>query len=1474
MGKNRILVGPCLFLLGLFLLPGGTTASTPKPQYLVLVPVVVPTETPRQICVQLNHLNESVTLSITLEYGLQNRSLLREEVSKKDLFKCIEFQLPKWETSFNSHIALFTVEVTGATLRYLNRKRVYIDNQESLLFVQTDKPIYKPGQKILFRVVSLNEEFLPVTRKVSLIYIEDPKRNRLFQWKDVELNGGLVQLEFPLSSEPALGTYKVVVQKDSERTVQHSCTVEEYVLPKFKVVVKATPTITVLDDEIKVTVCGTYTYGKPVPGLVSMRVCRRYSYFRSSCYGEESKAICEEFSGEADIHGCFSHDVNLKIFQLKRNGFEMEIRTEGVITEEETEVVLTGSGTTQITSTISAVSFENVDSYYKPGLPLSGEIKLVDGKRNPLANKTIELQISEVQNNSFYKTDAEGRVHFSIETSSFTNNIIQLTATYEKVTQCYDSNWITPQHNTGYFSVPRFYSPSQSYLKIQQLPGTLNCGQHAVVPVHYVLNSEVIKDKEVVFHYLVVARGNIVKTGTHPLKEKHNKGTFNLDLLVDIKIAPSARLLVYTILDNGELVVHSARFPVEPCFANKVELRFDEREGLPGSNINLHLAAAQNSLCGIHAVDESVFLLKPEAELSARTVYDLRPWRDLSGYYYKSENLEDPDTNPCVPSKKIIVDGIRYQTDTYSYSEGDAYAILRDIGFKLFTNAQIYKPNICSRPELDNYPGAYTTMERGFAVPLAAADFKMEDAMETSVRSFFPETWIWSLKSLGSKTELTLPVTVPDTITDWRAGAFCLSPAVGFGLAQTTFFKAFQPFFVDLTMPYSVIRGEAFTLKATVYNYLKRPIQVSLSLLLSPDYDATPTDKQQASYCLPVDGRKTVSWNIIPKSLGEVNFTVTAEALKSTQLCGNEIPEVPAKGQRDIIIKTLLVEPEGIEKEAVINNLLCGAQDSQSTAISLKVPENIVEKSARAFFCVLGDILSSAIQNVQQLLRLPSGCGEQNMALLAPNIYILDYLNHTDQLTEETKSKAISYLVSGYQRQLNYKHADGSYSTFGEWNNQPGDVWLTAFVLKSFSQMKRYIPVEERQLIDAQTFLALKQKSSGCFQSTGTLLNNALKGGVDDEITLSAYITIALLEMPLPVTHSVVRNALFCLETAYQQKELPVYTQALFGYAFALAHKEDKVAAILESLQGKAVKGDDGTLHWERPVKTEAKQPSYYQPLAPSAEVEMTSYVLLTCLNRHPAIAILAKDNLEMITKIVRWLTRQQNPSGGFSSTQDTVVALHALSLYAAMTFSKNTAGSKVALKSGGNNVKEFHVDNANRLLFQCEALPSVPGEYAAVVTGESCIYVQTTLKYNVLPHPEDDPFALIVNTIPETCVGVKAHKEFNIAINVSYIGQRPASNMAIINIKMVSGFAPNKPSVKKLEKQAPIQRVDITATNVVLYLEKLTNATEHISFMVERNFEIQNQRPAFVEVFDYYVAESAEVSYSAPCSTANVGNA
>ncbi|NXT03582.1 A2MG protein, partial [Jacana jacana] len=252
--------------------------------YMVLLPSLIHTDSSEKVCVQLTHLNESVTLSTTLEYQGENRSLIDDVVSEKDVFTCIPFSLPK--SNSQSPVTFITVTVKGATLQFRSRKPVLVKNSESLVFIQTDKPIYKPGQTVLFRIVSLDNNFHPLNEV-------DPKKNHLYQWTKAELKGGLIQLFFNLTSEPMQGTYKVVAQKASGKTIQHPFSVEEYVLPKFEVTVKMPKVITILDEKLLVEVCGLYTFGKPVPGLVSFRVCRKFENAAITCYGEEGRAVCE-----------------------------------------------------------------------------------------------------------------------------------------------------------------------------------------------------------------------------------------------------------------------------------------------------------------------------------------------------------------------------------------------------------------------------------------------------------------------------------------------------------------------------------------------------------------------------------------------------------------------------------------------------------------------------------------------------------------------------------------------------------------------------------------------------------------------------------------------------------------------------------------------------------------------------------------------------------------------------------------------------------------------------------------------------------------------------------------------------------------------------------------------------------------------------------------------------------------------------
>uniref|UniRef100_A0A8C6VD95 Alpha-macroglobulin receptor-binding domain-containing protein n=1 Tax=Naja naja TaxID=35670 RepID=A0A8C6VD95_NAJNA len=343
------------------------------------------------------------------------------------------------------------------------------------------------------------------------------------------------------------------------------------------------------------------------------------------------------------------------------------------------------------------------------------------------------------------------------------------------------------------------------------------------------------------------------------------------------------------------------------------------------------------------------------------------------------------------------------------------------------------------------------------------------------------------------------------------------------------------------------------------------------------------------------------------------------------------------------------------------------------------------------------------------------------------------------------------------------------------------------------------------------------------------------------------------------VYHPVVQNALLCLEKATEAKEIHIYLRALLAYAFALAGKEEKRQEMLDSL----LKVADGSIHWERPGKQKQRSDFLFYFRAPSAVVEMTSYGLLAFLTKKPSPS---QEELMTATAIVKWLPKQQNSNGGYSSTQDTVVALQALSQYSRLTYSKDGINARVTLSSGDVVLTQFHVDSNNSLLLQCQDLPQVPGaEHPQIMAFP----FQTALKYNVPLRQEDAPFRLDVHTVPETCTGNKAHVTFDIAMSVSYTGQRLVSNMAIVKINMLSGYIPEKSSIKQLEKQGQIQKSEVNINHVLLYLDEVRNTSQTFSFTVEQETPVRGLKPALVKVYDYYETdEFATVEYTAPCST------
>lgn len=65
-----------------------------------------------------------------------------------------------------------------------------------------------------------------------------------------------------------------------------------------------------------------------------------------------------------------------------------------------------------------------------------------------------------------------------------------------------------------------------------------------------------------------------------------------------------------------------------------------------------------------------------------------------------------------------------------------------------------------------------------------------------------------------------------------------------------------------------------------------------------------------------------------------------------------------------------------------------------------------------------GDILGPSITGLESLIKLPYGCGEQNMINFAPNIYVLQYLSAVGQADQETTGRAIEHMMEGKQKTL------------------------------------------------------------------------------------------------------------------------------------------------------------------------------------------------------------------------------------------------------------------------------------------------------------------------------------------------------------------------------------------------------------------------------------------------------------------------
>ncbi|NWZ31147.1 A2ML1 protein, partial [Asarcornis scutulata] len=701
-------------------------------------------------------------------------------------------------------IATVKLLITGQGVSIEDKKKVLIRKASSGTFIQTDKPTYKPGQTVKFRIVTLDEDFIALNHS-------DPNNNRIEQWLNVVPQDGIADLSFQLSDEPLLGTYVINVTSGE---AYDSFSVEDYVLSRFEVIFEAPIKIYALDETFPLRVCGRYTYGKGVQGMAHVQLCQKIAVFLPSASKPD---LCQEFHGQTDKTGCFFTNVTLSSFSRDFRYYQDSIVAEASLVEDGTGVQINSSSQILISRMAARAVFETPNAYYIPGVPYRGKIKLQDHHGNGMKNRKVYLVIKFMRRRliKMYITDGNGRASFNLDTTAWNSSSVFLEGrfTLEDLTH---APWQTGvSYTNAYHHLQPFHVTTKSFLDIHPLTGTLPCGLKQSVQVTFTLSRDDLGEdtSRIGFAYYVTGKAGIVVRGQRSVqvgKLNMLKGSFSIPLTFTADFTPSPSLVVYAIFPSGGITADSIRFDVALCFENEVKVGFLAKEAHPESTAQLRLQAAPGSVCAVQAVDENMFLVRPESELTSQMVYGLFPAIYRHGYPAQVEEYPDHCVQPHSTSPLL-------QGKLQHSFQPDIFNLFWNMGLKIFSNLAIRKPTQCS-----NRAGRKPTMgELNFLTIL-------EQTQLTTQRRFhhyLPETWIWNLFSVGSNGSRSIPVTAPAAVAAWKVKTFCLAGR-GFGLAPTTSLRTVQPVFVDVTLPYSVIQGETFTLKATVFNYLQQCIQV------------------------------------------------------------------------------------------------------------------------------------------------------------------------------------------------------------------------------------------------------------------------------------------------------------------------------------------------------------------------------------------------------------------------------------------------------------------------------------------------------------------------------------------------------------------------------------------------------------------------------------------------------------------------
>ncbi|XP_060539461.1 venom factor-like [Pantherophis guttatus] len=1194
--------------------------------YTLITPGVLRTDTEEQILVEAHGDNTPKQLDIwVLDFPGKQRALFQTRVDMivnptGGMLVTPTIKIPARELSKDSRQNKYVVvQVTGPQVSL--EKVVLLSYQSGFVFIQTDKGIYTPGSPVRYRVFSVDHNMHRMDKTV-IVEFQTPQ-GIVVSSNPVDPN--LIR-PYNLPELASFGTWKAVAKY--EHSTEGSYTayfdVREYVLPSFEVRLQPSEKFLYIDGNtnFQVSITARYLYGKKVEGVAFVLFGVKIDGYKKSIPESLTRIPIIDGDGDAtlerhklrsrfqNLNDLVGHTLYASVTVITESGEQgWEKRRVNCFFEYKHITLLVGThGVAVVVSAFPPLPFLAEKCPFSPltGLPCGCS------QSNPLCQ--LRAADSAVA-----------------QTSQGTAGSFLRVAPPPAFPPCLRTIFGHPAYRAAPIPVSApmaAASGDAGSTEVQRLEESTVHGCYRAAPVPIVAPT-------------AAALGDAGGTERARATPPSNPAAFLAVSLLSELFCPwllrrssSSGLDVPLLSSNANnspalqhhrprpgchaaaaittassLVLATPELPAFPSAPGTSKRNPQGHPGSGGSSLGITAAAATTTALAAAA---SVKQGEKRRSQCSRAV-SVQPRRSYTRAVFRS----------LLPSHE------KYRDTYYFAIFENNYQVNCDLFNKLLLkNCTLYQLAFC-------FPGDFED------------DFFGDDNIIS--RSDFPESWLWLTEVLPEQpnsqgiSSKTLSFYLRDSITTWEVLAVSISPTKGICVAEPYEITAMKDFFIDLRVPYSVVKNEQVEIRAVLYNYADEDIEVLVELLHNPAFCSASTERQRYRQQLPIKAlsSRAVPFVIVPLQQGLHDIEVKASVR------GQEL--------HDGVRKKLKVVPEGIRKDIVtIIELdprakgLGGTQEQLVKANKLndKVPDTEIEIR----ISVQGDLVAQTVESsidgskLSHLIITPSGCGEQNMIRMTAPVIATYYLDTTEQweaLGINRRPEAVKQIMTGYAQQMVYKKADHSYAAF---TDRASSTWLTAYVVKVFALAAKIVKDISHEIIcgGVRWLILNRQQPDGVFKENAPVLSGTMQGGLkgaEPDVCLTAFVLVALLESRSicneyinSLDSSINKSANYLLKR-YEKLQKP-YTTALTAYALAAADSLDDSRVLMAASTGRN--------RWE-------------EHNAHTHNIEGTSYALL---------ALLKMKKFDEAGPVVKWLIEQKYYGGTYGQTQATVVGFQALAEY------------------------------------------------------------------------------------------------------------------------------------------------------------------------------------------------------------------